>query len=205
VLAHLRELATNWNEVGHIPEFDWSRIRQVDFQQMWRDKQELLRQMSECVCKSCPDLDEHYGMKHREWILQQQMKELAHNISDQNLELLPDYHQRVQVLKELGFVDENAIVQMKGRVACEINTADELLLTELILDNFFANYEPAELVALLSVFVFQEKASTSCSNIEPQQGICTDAGHQEDPAASRRHLRSPSWLWIECDQGGCPQ
>jgi antiviral helicase SKI2 len=43
-------------------------------------------------------------------------------------------------------------------VACEINTADTLALTELILDNFFADYEPAEAVALLSAFVFQEKS-----------------------------------------------
>lgn len=41
-------------------------------------------------------------------------------ISDQNLELLPDYEQRVQVLKELKFIDENATVLLKGRVACEV-------------------------------------------------------------------------------------
>jgi antiviral helicase SKI2 len=85
---------------------------------------------------------------------------LEHNLSELNLDLLPDYHQRVDVLKELGFVDHEAIVQIKGRVACEINTADELLLTELILDNFFADYEPAEIVALLSCFVFQEKSQS---------------------------------------------
>ena len=92
--------------------------------------------------------------------MQQRVAELAHNLSDQNLELLPDYHQRVQVLKDLKFVDQDAVVQIKGRVACEINTADELLLTELILDNFWADYEPAEIVALLSIFVFQEKSDS---------------------------------------------
>jgi antiviral helicase SKI2 len=46
------------------------------------------------------------------------------------------------------------------RVACEINTADELILTELILENFFNDFEPAEIVALLSCFVFQEKTQS---------------------------------------------
>lgn len=81
-------------------------------------------------------------------------------ISDQNLELLPDYQQRVEVLKTMSYIDSNGTVQLKGRVACEINTADELVLTELILDNVFAEYEPAEIVALLSSFVFQEKNSS---------------------------------------------
>jgi antiviral helicase SKI2 len=41
-------------------------------------------------------------------------------ISDQNLELLPDYEQRIGVLKELGFIDEYGNVELKGRVACEV-------------------------------------------------------------------------------------
>jgi len=41
-------------------------------------------------------------------------------MSDQNLELLPDYEQRIDVLKELEFIDGNGNVQLKGRVACEV-------------------------------------------------------------------------------------
>ncbi|KAH6875012.1 NUC185 domain-containing protein [Coprinopsis sp. MPI-PUGE-AT-0042] len=58
--------------------------------------------------------------------------------------------------------DENSTVLLKGRVACEINSASELILTELILENTFAGYEPEEVAALLSCFVFQEK-----TDIEP--------------------------------------
>jgi antiviral helicase SKI2 len=84
-------------------------------------------------------------------------------ISDQNLELLPDYQQRVEVLKNMSYIDSIGTVQLKGRVACEINTADELLLTELIFDNVFADYEPAEIVALLSCFVFHERSDNEPS------------------------------------------
>lgn len=41
-------------------------------------------------------------------------------ISDQNLELLPDYEQRIAVLKDLEHIDENQTVRLKGRVACEV-------------------------------------------------------------------------------------
>lgn len=42
-------------------------------------------------------------------------------ISDQNLDLIPDYEQRIEVLKELKFINENSTVQLKGRVACEVS------------------------------------------------------------------------------------
>jgi antiviral helicase SKI2 len=78
--------------------------------------------------------------------------------SDENLELLPDYHQRVNVLKTLRYIDPvTESVLLKGRVACEVNSANELVLTELILENVLVEYEPEELVALLSIFVAQEK------------------------------------------------
>jgi hypothetical protein len=41
-------------------------------------------------------------------------------LSEQNLELLPDYEQRIEVLKDLQFIDDNQTVLLKGRVACEV-------------------------------------------------------------------------------------
>jgi antiviral helicase SKI2 len=49
-----------------------------------------------------------------------EIETLKFALSDQNLELLPDYEQRVSVLKDLKFVDENSTVLLKGRVACEV-------------------------------------------------------------------------------------
>ncbi|KAJ3053769.1 hypothetical protein HK097_003454, partial [Rhizophlyctis rosea] len=156
----LQRLGQEMQDEGKIPENDWSKMRELDFQERYREKETLLGQLGSFQCVRCPDLDEHYGLVHNERLLQQQVADLAHTISDQNLELLPDYHQRIEVLKRLRFIDENTAVQIKGRVACEINTADELVLTELILENFLADYEPAEIVALLSCFVFQEKSTS---------------------------------------------
>lgn len=42
-------------------------------------------------------------------------------LSEQNLELLPDYEQRIDVLKDLKFIDDNQTVLLKGRVACEVS------------------------------------------------------------------------------------
>lgn len=67
---------------------------------------------------------------------------------------------RKRVLRRLGFIDDSDVVQMKGRVACEISTGDELLITELIFSGLFNPLTPEQAAALLSVFVFQEKVSS---------------------------------------------
>lgn len=98
-------------------------------------------------------------MCHDQWLIKEHIAQLKQSLSDQNLQLLPDYEQRVQVLKELGFIDDVTRIQLKGKVACEIHSGDELVLTELILDNVLADFEPPEIAALLSAFVFQEKTT----------------------------------------------
>jgi ATP-dependent RNA helicase DOB1 len=47
---------------------------------------------------------------------------------------------------------------VKGRVACELNAGDELLITELMFAGFFNDLPVEQVVASLSCFVFQEKA-----------------------------------------------
>ncbi|CBK21972.2 uncharacterized protein [Blastocystis hominis] len=62
-----------------------------------------------------------------------------------------------RVLRRLGYIDEMDVVQAKGRIACEINSADELLLTELIYDGLFIELTPVQCVAILASLVFLEK------------------------------------------------
>lgn len=49
----------------------------------------------------------------------------------------------------------SSTVSLKGRVACEMNTCDELLATEVLFQNVLEPLNPPEIAALLSAFVFQ--------------------------------------------------
>ncbi|MCJ1414142.1 hypothetical protein MMC32_000467 [Xylographa parallela] len=144
-------------------EIDWFyRIKEVQLRDLLeaRNKQLLIAQETQCV--KCPNFVKHFAMCHDEWLIKENITQLRQLMSDQNLQLLPDYEQRILVLKDLGFIDESSRVELKGKVACEIHSADELVLTELILENVLAEFEPEEIVALLSAFVFQEK-----TDVEP--------------------------------------
>lgn len=77
----------------------------------------------------------------------------AHNVLQ-----LDELKCRKRVLRRLGFTSADDIVEQKGRVACEISTGDELLLTELIFNGTFNDLSPEMCAALLSCFVFGERS-----------------------------------------------
>lgn len=68
---------------------------------------------------------------------------------------MPEFENRVKVLEDLGYVDDTGTVKLKGRVACEINSGDEMVATEMIFTGFLTELDPEEAVALVSAFVFQ--------------------------------------------------
>ncbi|KAF8167466.1 antiviral helicase [Crassisporium funariophilum] len=180
-ISALQSLVQEWISTGTVPEVDWSRMRALEFQEILRSRNALMKGLRNKQCILCPDLSNHYTIVHGRKVLRANIAYLKLAISDQNLELIPDYEQRVEVLKELKFIDDNSTVLLKGRVACEINSANELVLTELILENTLAGYEPEEVVALLSCFVFQEK-----TDIEPLLSSRLEAGRDAILAISDR-------------------
>lgn len=74
-----------------------------------------------------------------------------------NILNLDELKNRKRVLRRLGFTTADDIVDMKGRVACEISSGDELLLTELVFQGVFNPLSPEQAAGLLSCFVFTEK------------------------------------------------
>lgn len=123
--------------------------------QLALDRKKTLGELMSFTSSQNSGFVEVFEPYYRKHLLEREMKEIYHLMSEQNLNLLPDYEQRLSVLRESNFIDQNNNVLLKGRVACEINTGYELVLTELILDNFLGEFEPEEIVALLSVFVYE--------------------------------------------------
>eukprot|EP01082_Thalassiosira_pseudonana_P004518 g4416.t1 g4416 contig15:982396-983073(+) len=73
-----------------------------------------------------------------------------------------------RVLKELGHVDGQGVIQTKGRTACEINTANELVVVELMFAGLFNDLTVEQCVALLSCLIFDEKSK---DDEDPAQGL----------------------------------
>jgi superfamily II RNA helicase len=58
----------------------------------------------------------------------------------------------IQVLRELNFINENNMPQIKTRVARELGGGSEnLYMTELLMKNVLEKLEPEEIVPIISV------------------------------------------------------
>lgn len=90
-----------------------------------------------------------------------EVKERARLLRDearscQTIAMKDDLKKMKRVLKKLGHVDANGVIQTKGRTACELNTADELVVTELIFTGVFKSLTVEQCVALLSCMTYDE-------------------------------------------------
>ncbi|EPQ51568.1 antiviral helicase [Gloeophyllum trabeum ATCC 11539] len=106
-----------------------------------------------------PRLPELYSLYSKKQEHQQRIRSLKKRIQATNDVLqMEELKCRKRVLRRLGFTTADDIVDVKGRVACEISTGDELLLTELIFNGVFNPLSPEQCAGLLSCFVFTEKS-----------------------------------------------
>ncbi|KAL5614208.1 hypothetical protein BROUX41_000047 [Berkeleyomyces rouxiae] len=163
----LHRYCLQWND--NFAEVNLEKIQNIDLQDIIQKRSALEKAAVDPAVMECAHFIKHYAMCHDQWLIREKITQLRQSLTDQNLQLLPDYEQRIQVLKTLNFIDDDTRILLKGKVACEIHSGDELVLTELILDNVLADYEPAEIAALLSAFVFQEKTQsvpTLTANLE---------------------------------------
>jgi antiviral helicase SKI2 len=79
--------------------------------------------------------------------------------------------QRKAVLKTLGYLDENEAVAVKGRVACEVNTCEELIVTEMVFEGVLNDLDPPEIVAALSSLIYQQKSENDEFDMEIPESL----------------------------------
>ncbi|KAM8982793.1 superkiller complex protein 2-like [Ara ararauna] len=113
---------------------------------------ELSARMGTFQCVHRPRFQQEYEQFGMRRALQEQLEQLRFQLSDQSLLLLPEYNQRLAVLRALGYVSSAGAVALGGRVAAALST-QELLVTELLLGNALAPLSPEESVSLLSCLV----------------------------------------------------
>ena len=136
------------------------KINSLEIAGAVRERQRLLTYLATLPPHRDPFLPEMMAVIRSEQMLTRRLSNLAKQSGDAGLAQLPEFHQRVAVLQQMGYLDSDRTVTMKGRVACEINSGDELVATELIFGGVLTELTPEEAVSLLSALVFQEKSDS---------------------------------------------
>ncbi|CAL5385145.1 unnamed protein product [Camellia sinensis] len=89
-----------------------------------------------------------------------EIQQLKAKMRDSQLKKFRDeLKNRSRVLKKLGHIDTDGVVQLKGRAACLIDTGDELLVTELMFNGTFNDLDHHQIAALVSCFIPGDRSS----------------------------------------------
>jgi antiviral helicase SKI2 len=131
-------------------------------------------------CRHGPEFPGQLQQVYGVLSLREEMARCEYLCSEASLSLLPEYHVRCEVLSRLQYVDPATVVQLKGRVACEMGS-NELIITELVFQNQLTDRPPAEIAALLSCMVFQQR---NCS--APQLTPSLEAGIKDIQETAQR-------------------
>ncbi|XP_028758760.1 DExH-box ATP-dependent RNA helicase DExH11 isoform X1 [Neltuma alba] len=139
------------------------KLKDVKLVETYHKWTKLLEKMTLNQCHGCIKLEEHIKLAKEIQKHKQEVIDLQFKISDEALQQMPEFQGRIDVLKEIGCIDDDFVVQMKGRVACEMNSGEELICTECLFENQLDQLEPEEAVAIMSAFVFQQKNTSEPS------------------------------------------
>jgi len=126
------------------------------------DTEEKIGQSS---LKGNPKLPAYIEAFERKVKLHTQVQDLDTKISQGRFMVLSDDLRAMRrVLRRLEFIDKDGVVQLKGRMACELTSCDEVLMTEIVFQNVFADMEANHIIALCSCLVFDEKSEDPTTN-----------------------------------------
>lgn len=174
VAEKLHEIAcdeTTWYDFPIVHVRKDLGLQNLDAEDYWEERKQLITAMNQMVVKlfendTVSELENAFEKLSKESILEHKLEMLRVATSDESLQLMPDYKQRANVLEKLGYIDGTSI-RLKGRAACEVNTCDCIILTELVFEKVLQKLTAVDLAALLSALVFNEKIG----NGDNQSGI----------------------------------
>lgn len=125
-----------------------------------KQKQKLMKKMN----NECKDKYQEY-QKYLE--VQTKLTQCQNSIDNMNSYIDKETGKLDSVLKELNYINDEGI-SVKGLLASQINECNELVLTEMISEKMFNGLEPAEICAVLSIFIQDVKADDAISMVQIQ-------------------------------------
>lgn len=115
----------------------------------------IFERMTKYSCIRCKDFKNHYMEAIRSKNTLDEIERIRSKHSRENLLHIEEYASRMQFLKKYNFVDGS--ITLKGRVASEIRTVNEVLVTELIFNNEMDAFTPFEAIAVFSTMISEDK------------------------------------------------
>jgi ATP-dependent RNA helicase DOB1 len=147
--------------IANLDPIENMKITDDSFKKLMRKIEVLESKLLSNPLHNSPRLQELYDQYAEKMEYTTKIKEKKKQITEAHAIMqMDELKSRKRVLRRLGFINEQEVVELKARVACEISTGDghELLLSELLFNRFFNEMSPELIASVLSCFIFEEKS-----------------------------------------------
>lgn len=131
-------------------------LKTLDFVEAYDKYEGNFKELKKFDCWSCPKFIEHFQIFFRKHHNVYEANRIAQFVSPESSFFLPEYKKKLEVLRRLHYINEENVPELKAQVAC-LMSVHELVITEMLTENMLSDCTPAEIAALLSVFVYQQK------------------------------------------------
>ncbi|KAF2879988.1 hypothetical protein ILUMI_26176 [Ignelater luminosus] len=147
------------------------KITEPEFVDIVKKIEHLEKKMYEHSMHNNPLLNTEYPKYEKKVICKNELQGAKQKLSEaKSILQLDELKCRKRVLRRLGYCTNTDVIQLKGRVGCELSSSDELLLTEMIFNGVFGQLSAAQCCAILSCFVCDEKSNEAPKLTEELSG-----------------------------------
>ncbi|XP_065880793.1 DExH-box ATP-dependent RNA helicase DExH10 [Euphorbia lathyris] len=160
VLLAVQELRTRFPEgLPKLNPVKDMKIEDREIVDLVNQIEELERKLYAHPLHKCQDANQIRNFQRKAEV-NHEIQQLKSKMRESQLQKFRDeLKNRSRVLKRLGHIDADGVVQLKGRAACLIDTGDELLVTELMFNGTFNDLDHHQVAALASCFIPVDKSN----------------------------------------------
>jgi antiviral helicase SKI2 len=157
-VSHAHE---KWSTCAMIPKLS---INHLEF---FTELTQLVDSLTSIPVFQCEQSVSHLSSMKRVFSTSRRIKEIESALSEESLRLIPQRQAMEQVLMELGYLDDQLHLTVKGRVAVEVLNMDELTLIELLFENILNHQlNEAQIISVVCAFV---AGNDSVADLVPSQ------------------------------------
>lgn len=143
---------------------EFFKDKNANFVELCDKHQNLLQQILDSPCFKCSSISSHYSLSVEASNLRKLIKETKENINDEKIQLIPLLNCYFDMLRKMEYIsgeNEKMVLNPKGHVAIELNSAHEIISTELLYSGFFDDCTPEEIAALASCLIAQRQGKNN--------------------------------------------
>ena len=116
-------------------------------------KEEYEKKQENNPCHDCPLREKHFDIYETNKEILDKLESNKKKISEDNLKYFKEFQIRIEILKNMEYIDEENNLTLKGKAAREITCCDCLIVTELLFSNILNKLPISEITAFLSCFI----------------------------------------------------